>query len=58
MWKLKINLKENKIYNTALYCRLSLDEGSVGEENQEVFKYKRLYQRNFLKLINFCKHML
>lgn len=24
-------LKENKIYNTALYCRLSLDDGSVGE---------------------------
>ena len=24
-------LKDNKIYNTALYCRLSLDDGSVGE---------------------------
>ena len=24
-------MKENKIYNTALYCRLSLDDGSVGE---------------------------
>ena len=24
-------MKDNKIYNTALYCRLSLDDGSVGE---------------------------
>ena len=24
-------LKDNKIYNTALYCRLSLNDGSVGE---------------------------
>ena len=24
-------MKENKIYNTALYCRLSLDDGNVGE---------------------------
>lgn len=24
------NLKENKIYNTALYCRLSLDDGYSG----------------------------
>lgn len=24
-------LKDNKIYNTALYCRLSLDDGSIGE---------------------------
>ena len=24
-------LKDNKIYNAALYCRLSLDDGSVGE---------------------------
>lgn len=24
-------MKENKIYNPALYCRLSLDDGSVGE---------------------------
>lgn len=24
-------MKENKIYNTALYCRLSLDDGSIGE---------------------------
>ena len=24
-------LKDNKIYNTALYYRLSLDDGSVGE---------------------------
>ena len=29
--KLEENLKDNKIYNTALYCRLSLDDGSVGE---------------------------
>ena len=25
------NFKDNKIYNTDLYCRLSLDDGSVGE---------------------------
>lgn len=24
-------MKENKIYNTALYCRLSLDDGNVGD---------------------------
>ena len=24
-------LKDNKNYNTALYCRLTLDDGSVGE---------------------------
>ena len=24
-------MKNNKIYNTALYCRLSLDDGSVRE---------------------------
>lgn len=24
-------LKDNKIYNPALYCRLSLDDGSIGE---------------------------
>ncbi len=24
-------MKDNKIYNAALYCRLSLDDGSVGE---------------------------
>ena len=24
-------MKDNKIYNTALYCRLSLDDGSIGE---------------------------
>ena len=24
-------MKDNKIYNTALYCRLLLDDGSVGE---------------------------
>ena len=27
----EVNLKENKIYNTTLYCRLSLEDGSVGE---------------------------
>lgn len=29
----EVNLKENKIYNTTLYCRLSLDDGSVGESS-------------------------
>ena len=29
--KKEVNLKENKVYNTALYCRLSLDDGSGGE---------------------------
>jgi len=27
----KVKLKENKIYNTTLYCRLSLDDGNVGD---------------------------
>ena len=31
MKELEEKLKDNKIYNTALYCRLSLDDGSVGE---------------------------
>ena len=26
-------MKENKIYNTALYCRLSLDDGNVGDSS-------------------------
>ena len=34
-------MKDNKIYNTALYCRLSLDDGSVGEsgsiQTQKIF---------------------
>ena len=29
--ELEEKFKDNKIYNTALYCRLSLDDGSVGE---------------------------
>jgi DNA invertase Pin-like site-specific DNA recombinase len=29
--ELEGKLKYNKIYNPALYCRLSLDDGSVGE---------------------------
>ena len=31
MLERKIKLKENKIYNTTLYCRLSLDDGNVGD---------------------------
>ena len=31
MKELEEKLKDNKNYNPALYCRLSLDDGSVGE---------------------------
>lgn len=31
MLERKVKLKENKIYNTTLYCRLSLDDGNVGD---------------------------
>ena len=30
MFEKKEKLKDNKIYNTDLYCRLSLDDRSVG----------------------------
>ena len=42
-------LKDNKIYNTALYCRLSLDDGSVGElgsiQTQKIIleEYAKMY---------------
>ena len=42
-------MKENKIYNTALYCRLSLDDGSVGEsgsiQTQKIIleEYAKMY---------------
>ena len=44
-------LKDNKIYNTALYCRLSLDDGSVGEsgsiQTQKMILEKYCRDNNF-----------
>ena len=31
-------MKQNKLYNTAIYCRLSLDDGNEG--NSSVLKFK------------------
>ena len=42
-------MKENKIYNTTLYCRLSLDDGNVGDsgsiQTQKIIleEYARLH---------------
>ena len=42
-------LKDNKIYNTALYCRLSLDDWSIGEswsiQTQKIIleEYAKMY---------------
>ena len=44
-------MKDNKIYNTALYCRLSLDDGSVGEsgsiQTQKMMLEKYCRENNF-----------
>lgn len=44
-------MKDNKIYNTALYCRLSLDDGSVGEsgsiQTQKMMLEKYCRDNNF-----------
>ncbi len=63
-------MKENKIYNTALYCRISLDNGSVGEsgsiQTQKIileefakmheFKiYDFMMATNFRFIANLCK---
>lgn len=38
-------MKGNKIYNTALYCRLSLDDGSIGESGS-IQKQKIILEEN------------
>lgn len=56
-WKKEEKLKDNKIYNAALYCRLSLDDGSVGEsgsiQTQKIIleEYAKIHEFKFLIFI-------
>ena len=36
-------LKDNKIYNTALYCRLSLDDGSIQAQKIILEEYAKIH---------------
>lgn len=47
----EVNLKENKIYNTALYCRLSLDDGNVGESGS--IQTQKIILEEYAKSHNF-----
>ena len=40
---------ESILYKTAIYCRLSLDDGSLG--NQVAFKHKRWCYKNIVVII-------
>lgn len=57
MLEKEVNLKENKIYNTALYCRLSLDDGNVGEsgsiQTQKIIleEYAKSHNLRFMVLM-------
>ena len=44
-------MKENKIYNTALYCRLSLDDGNVGESGS--IQTQKIILEEYAKSHNF-----
>ena len=44
-------MKDNKIYNTALYCRLSLDDGSVGES--ESIQTQKIILEEYAKIQEF-----
>ena len=48
-------LKDNKIYNTSLYCRLSLDDGSVGESGS--IQTQKIILEEYAKII-FCVWIL
>ena len=48
---LEEKLKDNKIYNTALYCRLSLDDGSVGESGS--IKTQKIILEEYAKIHGF-----
>ena len=56
-WKKEGKLKDNKIYNAALYCRLSLDDGSIGEsgsiQTQKIIleEYAKIHEFKFLIFI-------
>ena len=47
----EVNLKENKIYNPALYCRLSLDDGNVGESGS--IQTQKIILEEYAKSHNF-----
>lgn len=49
-------LKDNKIYNTALYCRLSLDDGSVGESGS--IQTQKIILEEYAKRHRFMRFML
>ena len=44
-------MKDNKIYNTALYCRLSLDDGSVGESGS--IQTQKIILEEYVKMHGF-----
>ena len=35
-------MKQNKLYNTAIYCRLSLDDGHEGDSSSIKIQYLRI----------------